>query len=89
LSAALAKTNAKGVLASKVGFGGDPNSYIALVLFDNWADIEKFPAAYTKAAAEAKLAPAPAGVVNLTEWRVYRYVPELSIAPAPQKAENR
>jgi hypothetical protein len=89
LSATLAKTNAKGFLVSKVGLGGDPNSYITLALFDNWADLEKFPAAFTKAAADAKLTPAPAGVVAHSEWRVYRYVPELSIIPAAQKAENK
>jgi hypothetical protein len=89
LSAALAKTNAKGVLVSRVGLGGDPNSYITLALFDNWDDVDKFPAAFAKASADAKLAPPAAGIVAHTEWRVYRFVPELSIIPAAQKAENK
>lgn len=86
LSATLAKTNAKGVLVGKAGLGGDPNSYRLMVLFDNWADLEKFQAARAKAAAETKLTPAAAGVVAHSEWRVYRYVPELSITPTPQRA---
>lgn len=86
LSATVTKTNAKGVLVGKAGLGGDPNSYRVMVLFDNWADLEKFQAAYAKASAETKLTPAATGVVAHTEWRVYRYVPELSIAPAPQRA---
>jgi len=89
LSAMLAKTNAKGVLVSKVGLGGDPNSYITLALFDNWADVDKFPAAFAKASADAKLAPPAAGIVAHAEWRVYRFVPELSVIPAAQKAENK
>ncbi len=89
LSATVAKTNAKGVLVGKAGLGGDPNSYRLMVLFDNWADLEKFQAAYAKASAETKLTPAAAGAVAHSEWRVYRYVPELSIAPAQQKAANK
>lgn len=86
LSATAAKTNAKGVLVGKAGLGGDPNSYRVMVLFDNWADLEKYQTARAKAAAETKLTPPAAGVVAHTEWRVYRYVPELSITPAPQRA---
>lgn len=89
ISAVIAKTSAKGVLVSQVGLGGDPNEYITLVLFDSFADIDKFWPMFNKAAAEAKLAPAPAGTVAHTEWIVYRFVPELSIIPAPQKAENK
>ena len=81
LSAVIAKTNAKGVSVSQIGLGGNPNEFITLVLFDSFADIGNFQAAYAKAAAEAKLTPAPAGTIVNTEWRVYRYVPELSIIP--------
>lgn len=83
------KTNAKGVLVSKVGLGGDPNEYIALVLFDTFADIEAFFGAFGKAAAEGKLPPPVPGLAAHTEWAVYRYVPELSIQPPPMKAENK
>ena len=86
LSATLAKTNAKGLMVGKAGLGGDPNSYRLMVLFDNWDDLGKFRAASAKAAAETKLTPAATGVMAHEEWRVYRYVPELSITPAPQRA---
>ena len=89
LSAVVAKTNAKGVAVSQIGLGGNPNEFITLVLFDSFADIGKFPAAFAKAAAEAKLTAAPADTEAISEWRVYRYVPALSIIPAPQKAGNQ
>jgi len=85
-AAVMAKTNAKGVLVGQVGLGGNPNEFISLVLFDSFADLAGFPQAFAKAAAEAKLAPAPAGTVAHSEWSVTRYVPELSIIPAPPKA---
>lgn len=81
LSAVIAKTNAKGVVVSQIGLGGNPNEFITLTLFDSFADLSKFPAAFAKASAEAKLASAPAGTVANSEWRVYRFVPELSIIP--------
>jgi hypothetical protein len=81
LSAVIAKTNAKGVSVSQIGLGGNPGEFITLVLFDSFADLDKFPAAYAKAAADAQLIPAPAGTIVNNEWRVYRYVRELSIIP--------
>ena len=89
LSAVIAKTNAKGVLVNQIGLGGNPNEFITLVLFDSFDDIDKFPEALAKAVAEAKLTPEPADTVANSEWRVYRYSPELSIIPAPQKAGNK
>lgn len=86
LSATAAKTNAKGLLVAKAGLGGDPNSYRLMALFDNWADLEKFQASFAKASAETQMTQAATGVVAHTEWRVYRYVPELSITAAPQRA---
>ncbi len=88
LSAVIAKTNAKGVLVSRIGLGGNPNEFITLVLFDSFDDIGKFAEAFAKASAEAKLTSEPAGTVANSEWRVYRYAPEMSIIPAPQKAGN-
>ena len=81
LSAVIAKTNAKGVSVSQIGLGGNPGEFITLVLFDSFADIGTFQAAYAKAAADAKLVPPPAGTIVNNEWRVYRYVRELSIIP--------
>ena len=80
-AAVLMKTNAKGVYVSQIGLGGNPNEFITLVLFDSFADIAKFAEAYGKAATEAKLQPMVPGTVANNEWRVYRYVPELSIIP--------
>lgn len=86
---ALEKTNVKGLYVSRVGLGGDPNEYILLSLFDSFADLEKHIRSIEKAAAEAKLGPEPAGIVTHIERAVFRYIPELSLAPAAQKAENK
>ena len=83
IHAVIAKTNARGVVVSQVGLGGNPNEFITLVLFDSFADIGKFAALYGKAAAEAKLGQGMPGTVSNSEWRVFRYRPELSIVPAP------
>jgi len=77
--AVLGKTNAKGVLVNKVGFGGDPNEYRLLVLFDSFTDLGKFSAAFAKARDEMKLAPQTAGIVTHIEYRTIRYAPELSL----------
>jgi hypothetical protein len=82
--AAIGKTNVKGLLVGRIGLGGNPNEYILTALFDNFADLEKFPQAMAKAAAEVKLAPAPAGIVTRTEYDVMSYVPEASIEPTAQ-----
>jgi hypothetical protein len=79
LTAVIAKTNAKGVLVSQSGLGGDPNEFNILVMFDSFADLEKFPAEFGKAATAAKLPPEAAGVVARTNYRVIRYRPDLSI----------
>jgi quinol monooxygenase YgiN len=81
--AAIGKTNAKGCLAFKMVLGGDPNEYNSLVLFDSFADIQKFGPAFGKALTEAKLGP-DAGTVIHREYTVIGYVPELSIQPADQ-----
>jgi hypothetical protein len=83
--AVIGKTNAKGVLTAKAGLGGNPNEYTTLVLFDSFADLEKFVPAFTKAAAEAKLAP-QTGIVTHQEMAAISNIPELSIQPAAPKA---
>jgi hypothetical protein len=83
--AVMKKTNAKGVLAAAVGLGGSPGDYVTATLFDSFADLSAFPAAYAKASADAKLQPQAAGIVMHTEWRVIRYLPDVSIIPAPAK----
>jgi len=80
VTAAIGKTNAKGMLSSKMALGGNPNTYYGLVLFDSFADMEKFGPAFVKALMEAKLPP-ETGVVVQREYTILRYVPELSIQP--------
>jgi hypothetical protein len=84
MMAVIGKTNAKGVLVSKVGLGGNPNEYLTYVLFDSFADLEKFPQAFQKAAAEAKLAEQSAGVAMYAEWSVIVLDPNLSILSSGQ-----
>jgi hypothetical protein len=84
LLAVISKTNAKALLSSKVSLGGDANGYLSLVLFDSFTDMNRFPAAFTKAAAAVKLAPESAGIVIHREYTTFRYVPELSIRQPAQ-----
>lgn len=83
VGAIIGKTNAKGVLASKIMMGGVTNEYTALIWLDSFADMEKFAQAFTKGLSEAKL-PAQTGVVVKQQIEVYRNIPELSIQPATQ-----
>jgi hypothetical protein len=82
LTAVIAKTNAKGALVSQTGLGGDPNEFNIVVFFDSFADLDRFPAEFGKAATAAKLPPEAADIVARTNYRVIRYQPELSIVPA-------
>ncbi|MBI3428410.1 MAG: hypothetical protein HY011_36280 [Acidobacteria bacterium] len=88
--AANAKTNSKGVATFVEGLGGNPNAVHVAVYFDNFEDIGNFVQAYGKAMAELKLqANPPIGVQERVEFGVYRYIPELSIRPAPAKAAGQ
>lgn len=78
----------KGTLMSKVVLGGDANEYISLVMVDSFEDIQKWGAA-AQMQGFGKIAPKEAGIVLHRETAVYRYLPELSIQPAAQKAENK
>jgi hypothetical protein len=82
LTAVIAKTNAKGALVSQTGLGGDPNEFNIVVYFDSFADLDRFPTEFSKAATAAQLPPEAAGMVARTNYRVIRYQPELSIVPA-------
>lgn len=81
-----AKTNSKGVFTFVEGLGGNPNTVHVGVNFDNFEDMENFVQAYNKAMADLKLQPnPPVGVQTQVEFAVYRYIPELSLSPAPAK----
>ncbi len=87
---AAAKTSAKGVYTNTVGLGGNPDEVQVAVLFDNFEDMGNFVVAYGKTMTDLKLqSNAPVGVAAHNEFAVYRFLPELSIVPAPQKAENK
>jgi hypothetical protein len=86
---AIKKASPKGYLVSRVVYGGNLNQYMSLVLLDNFADLQRWRAAFAKESATAKLAAKSVGIVTSRENAVYRFVPELSIMPAPQKAENK
>ena len=83
----LGKINNKGILAGKVGLGGNPNQYLFYSLFDSFADINAFGQAYSKAAAETQLL-FPVGIVVHQEMAVKRYLPELSIMPTAPGASQ-
>ena len=84
----LKKAEVKGFLFYRVTMGGDANEYHSLILADSFADMQKTNQAISQAGfgnIEAKTA----GIVTYREITTIRYVPELSIAPAPQKAATK
>lgn len=76
--AVIGMTNAKAVLTGKTALGGNPNDYYMFIAFDSFADLGNFIPAFTKAMAEAKIAP-ETGVVMHEEIATYSLAPELSI----------
>jgi len=86
---AVKKAAPKGYLVSKVVYGGNLNQYSSVVLLDNFADLQRYREAFGKEATTAKLSAKSAGIVTSRENAIYRYVPDLSIMPAPSKAENK
>jgi hypothetical protein len=86
---AVKKAAPKGYLVSRVVYGGNLNQYSSVVLLDNFADLQRWREAFGKEATTAKLAAKSVGIVTSRENAIYRYVPDLSIMPAPQKAENK
>ncbi|MEK7830806.1 MAG: hypothetical protein AAB401_06960 [Acidobacteriota bacterium] len=85
-----AKTNSKGVSTFVEGLGGNPNAVHVAVSFDNFEGIGNFVQAYGKAMADLKLqSGSPVGVESQVEFAVYRYIPELSLSPAPAKTAGK
>jgi hypothetical protein len=85
---AVKKAAPKGYLVAQVVYGGNLNQYIAATLLDSFADLQKYREAINKEIAAAKITGKGVGIVR-RENAIYRLVPELSILPAPQKAENK
>lgn len=75
------KTTAKGFYAHRVGLGGNPNQYYFLVLLDSFADMQTWGQSFRKAIAGTEM-PSVAGIVQLMEYSIYGYDPELSIRSA-------
>lgn len=86
---AIKKANPQAYLVSRVVYGGNLNQYVSVTLLDSFADLQKWHEAIAKEAAAAKLPAKSAGIVTARENAIYRYVPELSITPTAQKAENK
>jgi hypothetical protein len=80
------KTNAKGFMTSRLGLGGNPNTFTTLVPFDSFADMANFEPAFIKALADAKLSP-EAGVVVHREYEVISAIPGLSLEPTQPAAK--
>ena len=84
----LKKAEVKGFLFYRVTMGGDANEYHSLILADSFADMQKTNWAISQAG-YGNIEPKTAGIVTYREITMIRYVPELSIAPAPQTAEKK
>ncbi len=80
---ALEKTNVKGVLVGKVGFGGNMDQYIVNVFFDSFKDMMESQPAINKELDALKLKPLT-GIVNSRESKIFIQIHELCILPAAQ-----
>ena len=78
------KAAPKGYLMSQVVYGGNLNQTISATLLDSFADLQRYREGFNKEATAARLTGRGVGVVN-RENAIYRYVPELSLMPAPEK----
>jgi len=81
---AIKKAAPKGYLVSQVVYGGNLNQFVAATLLDSFADLQKYREALNKEIAAAKITGKGAGIVS-RENTLYRFVPELSVVPAPAK----
>jgi len=81
--AAIGKTNVKGVLIGKVGFGGNLDEYILSVLYDSFTEMMNNEPAIQKELAEADLTPST-DVLYYRASEVMVRLPELCMQPAEQ-----
>lgn len=79
----------KGNLVSRAGLGGNTNQYVTLNFFDSFADFEKWAQALGKVEGYSALSAKTVGIITQRETAVWRYVPELSIAPTPAKTASK
>jgi hypothetical protein len=78
----------RGFRVSRVVFGGNTNIYREAVLFDSYEELAKYRAALSKEMTTAKFASKGVGIVS-RENAIYRFVPELSIVPAPATTASK
>ncbi len=79
----------KGYLRGQVSFGGNNDEVFSMVLFDSFADFAAWGESFHPAAAKANLDAKSVGLTTYRDSAFYRYVPELSIAPAIAKPANK
>ncbi len=82
------KAGYKGYRVSRVIYGGNLNLYRSAALFDSWEELGKYREALSKEIAATKFSSKGVGIVS-RENAVFRFVPELSIVPAPVKVANK
>ncbi|HEX4948955.1 MAG TPA: hypothetical protein VFZ34_19915 [Blastocatellia bacterium] len=82
------KANPKGYRVSRVIYGGNLNLYRGAALVDSFEELGKYREALAKEMAAAKYSSKGVGIVS-RENAVYRFVPELSIVPAPVTTANK
>ncbi len=82
------KAGPKGYRVSRVVYGGNLNLYRSAALFDSFEELGKYREALAKEITAAKYSAKGAGIVS-RENAVYRFVPELSIVPAPTTTASK
>jgi hypothetical protein len=82
------QTGHRGYRVSRNVYGGNLNVYRAATLFDSFEELAKYRAAMRKAQTAAKFSSKEAGVVS-RENAIYRFLPELSLVPAPAATANQ
>ncbi|MBS1808746.1 MAG: hypothetical protein JST84_11185 [Acidobacteria bacterium] len=84
----LQKTDVKAFLVGRVSLGGDANEYLSVLRFDSYEEMEKWAVA-AQLQGFGKIAEKEVGITLHRETAVFRYRPDLSIRPEPQKAEAK
>lgn len=82
------KVEGKGMIFSKKGNGGNPDSYVTMFFFDSYAEGGKNIGALQTALREAGIWSPPAGIVVSEERADYVFLPELSILSTAQQTRQ-
>ncbi len=79
------KTNVRAFFMGRVSLGGDANEYLSVLRFDSYEEMEKWAVA-AQLQGFGKIGEKEVGITLHRETAVFRYRPDLSIRPEPQKA---